>query len=363
METIGKKIRRLRASRGLTLAQMGKQINASVSVISDWENDKKTPRASSLQRLADFFGIAVSDLHPASGESMLPHQKTSLSVGEIVRRLRYKHRLKMKDLAKILETSPTTISSWENMGKCPRPEMLKKVADYFEISEADLMNCNPAILSPNATKASVLAARIRQLRQSKNITANDFAQQIDTSESTIIAWESGIEEPNAGMRDRIAKVFGIMEVDLFVNDSNINDVRMAYSTPDKETLRHIPVFSDTPDFFEYYLQHGVLPPDMAASFKGVASDDTHAFFLSVGKDMAFRNNLFEGDLLLIEPNKKIKNPSRCLYFFNRQFFVKRYSMEAIGRVLLLPMNLIDPPVTIPPDMPILCLPISSHVMA
>lgn len=60
--SIGKNIKSLRESRGLTQDELGKIIGVSGKTISSWELETKTPRMGALQSLADFFQIKKSDI-------------------------------------------------------------------------------------------------------------------------------------------------------------------------------------------------------------------------------------------------------------------------------------------------------------
>lgn len=60
--SIGKNIKSLRESKGLTQDELGKIIGVSGKTVSSWELETKTPRMGTMQRLADFFKIKKSDI-------------------------------------------------------------------------------------------------------------------------------------------------------------------------------------------------------------------------------------------------------------------------------------------------------------
>lgn len=60
--SIGENIKSLRESHGLTQVQLAEIAGVTDKAVSTWENDTKTPRMGALQKIADYFGIAKSDI-------------------------------------------------------------------------------------------------------------------------------------------------------------------------------------------------------------------------------------------------------------------------------------------------------------
>lgn len=60
--SIATKIRELRKSRQMKQEDLAKILDVSVSSISLWESGDTVPRMSQLIRMAEYFGITVSEL-------------------------------------------------------------------------------------------------------------------------------------------------------------------------------------------------------------------------------------------------------------------------------------------------------------
>lgn len=60
--TIGNRIRILRAELRMTQEEFAKTLNTATSTVCNWENDKVTPKISSLKRIAFLAGISVEEL-------------------------------------------------------------------------------------------------------------------------------------------------------------------------------------------------------------------------------------------------------------------------------------------------------------
>ena len=55
------------------------------------------------------------------------------TLGEYIRDIRERKGITLNAFAKHLEVSSGNVSEWETKGKIPRPDVLKKIAEYFEI--------------------------------------------------------------------------------------------------------------------------------------------------------------------------------------------------------------------------------------
>lgn len=60
--SIGNNIRRLRERYGLSQSQLASIAGVTDKAVSTWENDLKTPRMGAIQKIADYFGIAKSEI-------------------------------------------------------------------------------------------------------------------------------------------------------------------------------------------------------------------------------------------------------------------------------------------------------------
>lgn len=70
--TVGSNIKRLRETQNLTQEELGKIAKVSSMAVSQWENDRATPRMGALQRIADYFGVSKGEI--MDDEDMQPLQ-------------------------------------------------------------------------------------------------------------------------------------------------------------------------------------------------------------------------------------------------------------------------------------------------
>lgn len=58
--SIGKNIRSLRESRGLSQIQLGKIAGVTDKAVSTWERDEKVPRMGAVDKMVQYFGVTRS---------------------------------------------------------------------------------------------------------------------------------------------------------------------------------------------------------------------------------------------------------------------------------------------------------------
>lgn len=83
METLGQRIKRLRATLGLSQPELAAVVRVDHITLSRWETDKRTPRSPAIRRaLADALGVTVPVLmegeHATSSSKALHDAAPSL---------------------------------------------------------------------------------------------------------------------------------------------------------------------------------------------------------------------------------------------------------------------------------------------
>lgn len=62
-------LNRFMKNHGVDQSDIVAALNVSASTVSDWVTGKKYPRVDAMQRLANFFGVVISDLTAESASS------------------------------------------------------------------------------------------------------------------------------------------------------------------------------------------------------------------------------------------------------------------------------------------------------
>lgn len=75
-----------------------------------------------------------------------------MNIGSVIRQLRESRKMTQEELAKVAGVSTQSVSSWELNNSTPRMNVLKKLADYFEVDVASIV----AGIDKNETVATYL---------------------------------------------------------------------------------------------------------------------------------------------------------------------------------------------------------------
>ena len=72
METLGKRIARLRRERELKQDELAAKLEVSPQAVSKWENDQTCPDITALPKLSEILGVTVDELLTGKKEETLP---------------------------------------------------------------------------------------------------------------------------------------------------------------------------------------------------------------------------------------------------------------------------------------------------
>ena len=75
----GQRLRHLRRSRGLTLAELGERVGRAPSVLSLLENGRREPKLSLIEALANALGVASDELMRREAPSRRAQLEIALS--------------------------------------------------------------------------------------------------------------------------------------------------------------------------------------------------------------------------------------------------------------------------------------------
>lgn len=108
--------------------------------------------------------------------------------------LREENDMTQNDLAKILNVSRVSISQWENNKEIIPLNKLNQCSNYFDVSLDYLLNLSKTkqykIINKNIDPI-IVGKRLIELRNKLNYTQSKLANELNTSHSTISAYESG----------------------------------------------------------------------------------------------------------------------------------------------------------------------------
>lgn len=111
-----------------------------------------------------------------------------------LRELRELEFLRQQDIADILKVSRSTYSTWEIGIKIIPLKHLNTLADYYNTSIDYILGLTKKKTKYQKLKSldkKIIGNNLKKLRHNKNLSLRDLAQILNTTSSTISAYETG----------------------------------------------------------------------------------------------------------------------------------------------------------------------------
>lgn len=108
--------------------------------------------------------------------------------------LREDSSLKQKDIAALLNITQQTYSLWENGTKIIPLKHLNSLCNYYDVSMdyvLGLSNVRQYDIVNRVIDKKIIGIKLKEFRKEKNITQEELANILNTTHSTISAYESG----------------------------------------------------------------------------------------------------------------------------------------------------------------------------
>ncbi len=144
MSTLGQRIKKLRLSEGLTQEEFGKLFGIVKSTVSLYENDKSTPDDETKIKICNHFNVSMDYLMGILPDvSPNPMDIDGGIIGKKIREFREQKGLKQKELAQIMNISPSAIGMYEQGRRTPDAKTLEQFSNIFQVSIDELVGADP----------------------------------------------------------------------------------------------------------------------------------------------------------------------------------------------------------------------------
>ena len=131
------KLFELREYNNLTQKAVGEILGVRQQTYAEWEKGKKIIPLKHLVTLANFYNVSIDYLTGLSRNKKVFYTYKTLNKEEIGKRIVYVRNLyniKQKDLAKILNTSPSKVCAYEKGNNLILTAFLYQIAREYNIS-------------------------------------------------------------------------------------------------------------------------------------------------------------------------------------------------------------------------------------
>ncbi len=127
----------LREYHGLTQAKIGEILGVRQQTYAEWEKGKKLIPLKHLITLAKYYKVSLDYLTGLSNKKEIFFNYVQLDKEEIGQKILYIrniNNLKQRELAKVLNTSPSTICAYEKGNTLILTAFLYQIAKEFNVS-------------------------------------------------------------------------------------------------------------------------------------------------------------------------------------------------------------------------------------
>lgn len=183
-------IRSLRQKRNMTLQELAKKADISVSYLSEIELGKKQPSLETINKLSQALNI--------SREGLISTNSSAGGLGARVLFLRQEKELSLSELAEKVGISASYLCQIENGKVMPALSTLKNIAKALDVKPESLMSAT-----------SFVGYKIRKIRTERNITQAQLAEKAGVSAGLIGQIESGKVEPSIKTLEKIAAALSL----------------------------------------------------------------------------------------------------------------------------------------------------------
>lgn len=182
-----------------------------------------------------------------------------------------------------------------------------------------------------------IGKRIRELREKRNMFAEDLAGILSVAKSTIYMWEGGNRTPDIFQLMAIADFFNV-DLDTLTGREMKSDLQFMF--PDTESAR-VPIIGEVKAGYDLLADQNIIGYEFVPK---VMLNGGDYFYLKVKGDSMKDANISDGDLVLVRRQPAVDEGQVAVVLLeNNEITIKRVHYEKNEFVILHSENTTYPP--------------------
>lgn len=206
-------IRDLRHARPESLGQIAADLGVHPNTLARWERGLRIPGPESVNRLADYYGVARQEIVDFFDAHRTPAGPPDTLRATGLRRVRTSRALSVRVLAQKLDVPTHTIYNWER-GAARMPSTLLPVLARAIGTDPDVLRRLLAQPAVAAVPAPPHPTQLERWRRRAELTKTAAARLIGCNRQTLGKWESGASSPSLKAIRAIARHYGVRPFDV-----------------------------------------------------------------------------------------------------------------------------------------------------
>ncbi len=187
-------------ARGVKPNPVAKELGLSSGSVTYWKQGK-IPQSTTLQKLADYFGVTTDTLLN-DAEAEYKGCKTNLNFWESIKNLCDKHSTTPTAVLKALGLSTSMVTRWKT-GTIPNKRTLEKLANYFGVTTDALLGYL------DIDEVSKMVKKIfEELCKERGVSPTSACSKIGISSSAYSQWTDTTIPRNSTLK-RMSEYFGV----------------------------------------------------------------------------------------------------------------------------------------------------------
>jgi DNA-binding transcriptional regulator YiaG len=229
----GQAIKDLRDELDLSQSDLAEKLDVSPGTVSNWETGKSQPDSDTVEKIK---ALGEQDEDTEQEEEDTDEEETTPDSTRILQYIRERFDLTQQELADLLDVTPATIGSWERGDTTPQGDNKDRLLDLKDKSEEELQD----ELDEEET------VDIRSIREEYGLTRSKFAEEVGVSVQTVYNWEQGQTEPGSENMEIIQNLetHEENEEETFTGD-DIKDLRQEKNLSQSELAEQLDVSAGT----------------------------------------------------------------------------------------------------------------------
>ena len=247
-----------------------------------------------------------------------------MTIGERIKYLRTQSGMSQVELAEKLNTTPQAVYKYEKEIVTNIPmDKIELLGNVFNVPPSYIMGWRGGI-----------GDRIKTIRQDWDLSAEEFADIIESTKENVESWEEGLFDPNDEQIKRIANAFDI-SIDILLSDNilMLNNLRPRLRLG-KKSIK-IPVLGDVAagipiEAITDVLDYEEISPDLV-------KDGSEFFALRIKGD-SMEPKISDGDVVIVRKQEDVDSGQIAIVCVNGEYATCKKVMKQSEGILLQPLN-------------------------
>ena len=185
-EISGDRIRDERLRLSMTRQELADHLGVHVTAVRHWEKGVRTPTASNLRRLQEWF------------EEDVPSYMVRIEeIGDQIRDERLRRGMTQQELADHFAIGVDTVHCWEDGLKTPQPHYLRRLREWF----------GESVPGYHTVGIEGVGDRLRNERLRRGMTQQELAEYFGIYHCNLSKWEQGLRTPRPHYLRRLREWF------------------------------------------------------------------------------------------------------------------------------------------------------------